>query len=242
VASDAPAFEPLNALEGLLMRAATEPDQRRAFTEALLTEQLYVVTPDDRPDGDQVLGADTRISLAMVPLEDGGAATAVFTAAERVAQIYGVGSRYIALKGRDLIEMVSANPMLLNPGLAYGVLWSPDDLAMLLGKPVEHEVGEDTQLMLGTPAQRPDQLIMRLAEAFHPEAGVEAVWLALAQWPGREDFAWYLDVRSDLPRDRLRDLLTRALDGADLRGLHLDMSVQPTGGAPGTGIAVVEPR
>ena len=90
--------------------------------------------------------------------------------------------------------------------------------------------------------ERPDDLIMRLAEAFHPVTGVQAAWLALAQWPERNEFAWYLDIRSDLPREPLRELLGKALDGADLRGLNLDMTVHPPGGAPGTGIAVVEPR
>ena len=237
-----PPFEPLNDLERLLVRAATEPDQRPAFTQAVLEALLYAVSPDAGPTGERTLKADETVSLVMVPIEEGKAATAVFTAPERVAQIYGRDTRYLGMRGTDLIALVADNPLLLNPGLPYGVLWAPEDLAMLLGKPVDRTVEANTQVMLGSPAERPDDLIMRLAEAFRPVAGVEAAWLALAQWPERNEFAWYLDIRSDLPRETLREVLGKALDGADLRGLNLDMTVHPAGGAPGTGIAVVEPR
>lgn len=235
-------FVPLNDLEALLVRAASDADQRPAFTRALLEAQLYAITPDAGPEGERIAPADTRISLVMVALEDGSAATAVFTAAERVAQVHGAGTHYIGMLGRDLLGMVAERPVLLNPGLSYGVLWGPEELAMLLGRPVSRTIEHETTVMLGTPSERPDDLIMRLAEAFHPERGVQAAWLALAQWPEQNEFAWYLDLRSDLPHDRLNTLLARALDGADLVGKHLDMRVSPPGGEPGAGIAVVEPR
>lgn len=232
-------FEPLNDLERLLMRAAVEEDQRPAFTRALLDAPLYAVSPDPLPEGDQVLLAEARVSLAMVPLENGGAATAVFTAPERVGQVYGPEAHALGMRGADLIAMVAERPLLLNPGLSYGVLWGPEDLAMLLGRPVSRTLGVDTQVLLGSPAERPDDLIMRLAEAFQPEPGVAGAWLALAHWPEQNEQAWYLDLRSSLPAERINALLARAVDGADLRGRHLDMRISPPGGEPGVGIPVV---
>lgn len=240
--SEAPPFEPLNDLERLLVLAATEPDQRPAFTRAILDALLYAVSPDAGPVGERTLKADETVSLVMVPIEEGKAATAVFTAPERVAQIYGRDSHYLGMRGADLIALVADNPLLLNPGLPYGVLWSPEDLALLLGRPVARTAEAGATVMLGSPAQRPDDLIARLAEAFGPVDGVKGAWLALAQWPQQAEFAWYLDLRSDLPRDALTGVLGKALEGADLRGLNLDMTVQPADGPPGTGIAVVEPR
>lgn len=240
--SDAPSFEPLNDLERLLVRAATEPDQRPAFGRAILESQLCAVSADPGPEGLHVAGDDTRVSLVTIPLEDGRAAIAVFTAPERVSQIYGPGAHYIGMNGRDLIGMISDRPMLLNAGLPYGVLWNPEDLAALLGRPVERTVEKDTRLMLGTPAQRPDDLIMRLTEQFYPVEGVKAAWLALAHWPETDEMAWYFDVRSTLPVEALRDLLGRAVHGADMAGRMLDMTVGPPGGEPGTGIPIVEPR
>ena len=237
--SAAPPFEPLNDLERLLVRAATEADQRPAFTQALLDSQLYAVTPDPGPEGPRTAGEGESISLVMVPLEDGGQATAVFTAAERVGQVYGEGSHYIALRGRDLIGMVAANPMLLNPGLSYGVLWSREDLALLLGRPVERVVEKATQFMLGHPAEEPADLVRRLKAAFQPEHGVTAAWLGLAHWAEQDEFAWYFDVRSNLPHEELRELLGKAIHRADMRGIHLDMAVNPPGGDAGTGIPIV---
>jgi hypothetical protein len=235
-----PPFEPLNELERLLMQAATDEDQRTAFTRALLEAPLYAVSPDELPEGDQVLLAEARVSLAMVPLEDGGSATAVFTAAERVGQVYGPDVHALGMKGADLIAMVIERPLLLNPGLSYGVLWSPQDLTLLLGRPVSRTLGADTTVLLGSPSERPDDLLMRLAEAFQPEPAIEAAWLALAQWPSQGEFAWYLDVRTRLSHDQVNALLARAVEGADLQGKHLDMRISPPGGEPGTGLPVVQ--
>jgi hypothetical protein len=236
----APSFDPLNELERLLMRAATEPEARPQFTRALLEAQLYAVSPDVLPEGDQVLLAEAQVSLAMVPLENGGAATAVFTAAQRVAQVYGPDAHALGMAGRDLIALVAERPMLLNPGLSYGVLWGPDDLAMLLGRPMSRTLGEDTTVLLGSPSERPDDLVMRLAEVFQPEAAIEAAWLALAQWPAEDEFAWYLDIRTTLAAERINAMLATAVEGADLKGKHLDMRISPPGGEAGTGIPVVQ--
>lgn len=240
--ADAPPFEPLNDLERLLVRAATEPDQRPAFARAILDAQLCAVSATAGPSGEQVAGEDRRVSLVTVPLEDGRHAIAVFTAPQRVAQIYGPDTPYIGMRGRDLIAMIVDSPMLLNAGLTYGVLWAPEELAQLLGRPTERTIETDTQVMLGHPTQRPDDLIRRLTQHFAPVEGVRAVWLALAHWPSNGEMAWYLDVRSALPREQLRELLSRALEGADLAGYMLDMTVGDPGGPDGTGVAIVAPR
>lgn len=239
----APPFEPLNDLERLLVRAATEPDQRPSFTKALLEADLFAVTPDGGPLGSRVAGEGESVSLVAVPLDDGALATAVFTAPERAGQVYGPDVYCVGMKGRDLLVIVAERPVLLNSGLAYGVLWSTEDLARMLGRPISRSLGANTPVMLSSPAKRPDALVMALAEAFHPEPGVEAAWLALAHWPDQNEVAWYFDVRSGLPHERLNALLSRAMEGGALKaGQLLDMTIQPPGGTPGTGIAVVEPR
>ena len=129
-------FFPLNDLEALLVRAAGDPDARPAFARAVLEATLYAVTPDAMADGERAIGAGEQLRLTLVPLEDGDVATAAFTAPERVAQTFGSGSRYLAMRGRDLIELVCDNALMLNPGHEFGVLWSPRDLAGLLAWPV----------------------------------------------------------------------------------------------------------
>ena len=240
--SDTPSFEPLNDLERLLVGAATEPDQRPAFARAILDAQLCAVSATAGPTGAQIAGEDTQVSLVTVPLEDGRAAVAVFTAPERVAQIYGPDAHYIGMRGADMIAMVMQGPMLLNPGLAYGVLWSPEDLASLLGRPVERTVTQNTQIMLGSPARHPDELVMRLTEVFRGADGVKAAWLALAHWPDSGEMAWYFDVRSTLPREDLQAMLARAVEGTDMGGHMLDMTVGEPGAPAGTGIVIVDPR
>ncbi len=233
-------FFPLNDLEGLLVRAASDPGRRAAFGRAVLDSQLYAVTPQDTAPPGERISAGEAVQLVMAPLPGGEAATVAFTAPERIAQIHGGGTPYLGLRGRDLIALVAEQPLWLNPGLEFGVVWRPEDLAALLGRPMERTVERDTRVMLGSPAEHPHDLVDRLGRAFSPEPGIEAAWLALAQWPGSGEWAWYLDVRTGLPRERVRDLLARAMDGADGRGLVLDMAVNPPGGPEGTGIPIVK--
>lgn len=236
-------FFPLNDLEALLVRAAGDPAQRPAFARALLEATLYAATPDDdQREGERLLRRGEQVALSMAPLADGTAATAAFTAPERVAQAFGSGTRYLAMRGRDLLELAAANPLMLNPGLEFGVLWSPDDLAAMLGRPVERTIERETGVLLGSPRERPEDLLGRLARAFGPEPEIRAAWLALARWPDRDAFAWYLDVRTLMPRERLALILGQALEGADFRGLPLDLTTRPPGDPEGTGIPVVEPR
>jgi hypothetical protein len=108
-------FMPLNDLERLLMAAASGGDDaRKAFEAALLTEPLYAATPEGDGTGDVV---------TLLSVEHRGAlrATALFTAAERAAGVFGPDVRTVSWPGRVLLETVAENPAVLNPGQPYGV-------------------------------------------------------------------------------------------------------------------------
>ena len=238
------AFEPLNMVERQLVAAATGgPEQQKAFERFILDETLYVATPEVPAQEDvTVVQEGTSINILHVPLNDGRQATAVFTSPQRVGQTFGqVG--YMGIQGRALFDMVGANPALLNPGQAYGVLWEPEAMAAMLGMSIPRTLQKDTQVMLGFPSDPPTDLIARLKTAFDAVPQVQAAWLALAVWPEEKTQSWYLDVRTSSPdHDPVRRALSAAIDGADLMGRPVDMVIHPVGGADGAGIVVMATR
>jgi len=238
-----PAFVPTNMLEQQLVAAANgDAEQQRAFETFMLGETLYVGTPEVPVEGSVTFSQGETIRLMNIPLEDGREAAAVFTSPQRVAEAFGeVG--YIGIEGRILFEIIRATPAVLNPGQTYGIMWEPEALAAMLGLPVERVVKKDTQIMLGSPAEPPTELVGRLKAAFGAIPHVDAAWLALAAWPETGDQAWYLDVRtSRADIDPIRRALPAAIDGADMKGKPLDMVINPVGQSEGVGIPIVELR
>lgn len=235
-----PAFQPVNMVEQQLVAAASGGNaQQKAFERFILDETLFVATPEVHAEGTVTLKQDTNVQLMNVPLNDGRPAVALFTSPQRVAEAFGpVG--YMGIQGRILFEMVRAGPALLNPGQAYGVLWEPESMDAMLGLAVQRTIQKDTQVLLGSPAEIPTDLIQRLKSALGALPQVEAAWLALAAWPETDEQGWYLDVRSLSPdHEPIRRVLPAALDGADMQGRPLDMIINPLSKADGVGIAIV---
>ena len=71
-------FQPVNLLEKLLVAAAADPQQRTAFTSALLQSPLFY-SPQGEPPKDGSLG---RIAVAAIGNEP--PAAALFSARERL--------------------------------------------------------------------------------------------------------------------------------------------------------------
>lgn len=133
--TDVSAFEPVNKVEQHLLAAATgDPAQQMAFERFILDETLYVATPETFAEGTVVADAGTSIDLITIRMDDGRIATPVFTAPPRIFEMFGeVGS--VGIQGRVLFEMIRANPVWLNPGQVYGIVWEPETLSSLIGRP-----------------------------------------------------------------------------------------------------------
>jgi hypothetical protein len=145
------------------------------------------------------------------------------------------------MQGRALIDMIRERPAILNPGHDYCVVWEPDNLARMLGLLSERIVERGTKVMLGSPANPPEEFITRLTQAFGAIPEVESAWLALAAWPSEQTQSWYLDVRTDaIDHEAIRRALPPIVEGADLQGKPVDMIINPAGGAKGTGIVIKE--
>jgi type III secretion system (T3SS) SseB-like protein len=232
-------FQPYNDLERQLQLAATNPDARPGFERALLDATLYAATPDaPQAEGTRVVGAEEQISLLNVQSPDGQPVAAIFTAQERIAEVFGLGTGYVAMQGETLLAIVSQQGAWLNPGFPYSVHWSGEQLSALLGKPVTQVIETETRLMLGTPSNPPTALLAQIQAALTAEDRIVEAWFALAQWPG-EQFAWHLDIRTELPAEAVRDLLAEVFRRGDFEGHTLNMVVNRPDGSNGAGIRLV---
>jgi hypothetical protein len=238
-----PEFSPLNDLEEKLV-AASRGDAAaiRVFEAAVLEATLFAATPE-APSEERFarVRVGEKVEFLTVDLEDGKRATALFAAKERIESVFGECG-YFSMKGRDMLELIRANPAILNPGQPYGVAWEASGISALLGLPHEWMIEEPTDVVhLGFPAEAPAELLRRLRLILSDHVEVEAAWLALAFWPKIESYSWYLDIRTDDPRRLFRTAIHEAASTADLV-CPLDTIVKPTGEAAGIGLVVVEPR
>jgi hypothetical protein len=233
----AAAFAPANPLEEALVKAAADPAARQAFTALLLTSDVYVATPDAPAHAEtRTLQTDEHISIVNIVADNGANVPALFTSEIRLAECFGPGTGFIALNGRTLMEILAGSSAWLNPTAAYGVFWTADDLSAMLGRPVSRTLTKKTSVMLGEPAQRPEQLIADLQQTFSSDSRIEEAWLALAHWPDADEWGWYLDVRSDTPANEIVPELQPIFAASDMMGKPIDIIVQRRGLDAGTGL------
>lgn len=235
-------FEPQNALEVLLIEASGDPGQRNAFTKAMLEGELFVATP--KPSGEEersaFLEAGDKVSLLNVTRPDGASAAAVFTSQARIVECFGPEVGYLRASGAALLEMVAASGVVLNPSSAYGVHWEADQVAAMLGKPTQRVLEEDTQVMLGSPAEPPTALLAALRERLGSDGRIAEAWFALAHWPASDQWSWYLDIRTTIAPEEIHALLADIFsDQALAEGRPLDMVINAPGDEEGAGIRLV---
>ena len=235
------AFQPHNEIEQLLVVAANDVDARKGFERALLDATLYAATPDaPEIEGVRTTKAGEQLSLLNVQSPEGEPVAAIFTAQERIVEVFGIGTGFVAVRGEDLLSMVAGNGgAWLNPGFPYSVVWTADQLWAVLGKPVSRQMTKDTQIMLGVPANPPIALMEDIRGALSGDGRIAEAWFALAHWPEDGNSSWYLDVRTDLVPEDVQGLLAEAFKRANYAGQPLDMVINKPGAIQGAGIRLV---
>lgn len=228
-------FTPLNDLERLLMAAASGgPDERQAFEAALLVQPLFAATPDTDDTGDV---------MTLLSVEHRGAlrATALFTAAERAAAVFGPNVRTVSWPGRELLATVAENPAVLNPGQAYGVAWGPETINRLIGAPLVPKAAR-MPTSLAVPANPPKGLVEGLQAVLRAEPGIQAAWLALAKWMDDDQPGFHLDVRVRDGGPYVPGLIQKALEGVDMGDVRFDVIALSPSDRPGIGLEIVPRR
>jgi hypothetical protein len=201
-------FEPSNEIERLLMAATKSPAERPVFQKAVLEAQLYVAPTSAPDETGRVEGVRSW------KLQDGTLAAAIFTAPERAEAVFGPGIPQLGNTGRAFLEWLRPGPVALNPGHDYGVVWDAQALEALLDGMTARVVEKSTQVLLGHPKDKPDELIARLNTALGSDPAVtEAYLLLMHGGGGGPDGAWLVGVRSRSPWASVQAQIKTAVDG-----------------------------
>ena len=218
------------------MTAARDAKARPDFQKLLLESELFLAMPDlPEREESRLAETDKSISILNVTADDGRIIPAVFTSPQRISETFDKVVGYVGLPGRTALEMLQANGAVLNPASAYGVAWSPEDLALILGQPVARTVERDSRV-LSVPHERPERLIAILQGFIADELRIEEAWLALARWRETEEQAWYLEIRSTNSAEDLLPLFKEIREKAKGEKLPLDVEFAKPSDEPGKGI------
>jgi hypothetical protein len=224
-------FEPENEIERLLVRAASDPFARAAFTRALMDAQIFLVLVPDgpvqqQPDGSVKVPEGTKLSL---PSASRGEVKLLpfFTSPSRARAWFKGEYIVVPDKTRDLFIRYSSALFVLNPASDYGKEFTPDEVRRLLSG--QFDEGPDTeiiqkaeQVLLSHPADVPKKLVAALGRELGALKSVRGAWLMQAMRGNQKEPSWMLGVDNMGNWQDVQAAIGRALAGGQLLDRELD--------------------
>lgn len=201
------AFEPVNLLEVSLKKAADDPASRPLFFRELLESKVLIIPAGEKPRVvNGVVPRDTKISIASIKF-GGRQCVPFFTSESRLP----AGTEYLRLEAKALFEITRGAYLVMNPGVAYGKEFFPDEVARLLAgtifEPRERYVAQKPmQVMIGQPKDYPHELVKALSRLYASNAMVKRAWVAFYHNPERDaegGLLIALDISDAKEMDRL---------------------------------------
>lgn len=137
-------------------------------------------------------GRDTQIELQQWMDSNGAHYLPFFTSLDKLQAAVQDETPYIALQGRDFLNLTRGSRMILNPGSPQSQEFTGADVERLLvngsTEPVRRRmVAEDTKVRLGQPAEYPHEMVQALGEMFEKEPDVVRAYLAMMHDPARDE-------------------------------------------------------
>ncbi len=223
-------FEPQNNLERSLVKAAAEPAHRPQFYQDFLAAEIFVLPHGEMPKIENgILQSGTQLALQHMELE-GKTYLPFFSSLVRLQATLQEEREYLRMGVRPFLAMTQGATLLLNlnPGSDYGKEFLPSEIAQLLDgsmfqSPQPYVVKQDTEILIGQPANYPDNLVASLRQLYAKLPKVRAAYLAQYHDPSRDESPGVL-VALDVAGDYEKIL---ADSGICVRGIspeyhHLD--------------------
>jgi hypothetical protein len=224
-------FEPENEIERLLVRAASDPFARAAFTRALMDAQIFLVMVPDgpveqQPDGSVKVPEGTKLAL---PSASRGAVKLLpfFSSPTRAGTWFKGEYIVVPDKTRDLFIRYSSAPFVLNPASDYGKEFTSDEVKRLLSGhfddgPATEVIQKQEQVLLSHPDKVPTRLIAALGRELGALKSVRGAWLMQAMRAGQSAHSWMLGVDNMGSWQDVQAAIGRALAGGQLLDRELD--------------------
>jgi hypothetical protein len=171
-----------NELEKALVKAAKNPAAAPDFYRLLLESNLLVMgTAEGQENASEEFSLSHGGKLNLVPgLKDGAQYLPVFSSLPRMQEFVKQESKYLSIKGRDLLDITRGAPVTLNPASEYGKELSAREVLQLLDGPgagVPQLSSEDSY---------PEPLVMALLSVFETRPEVIAAWMIQVGFADRD--------------------------------------------------------
>jgi hypothetical protein len=163
-----------NKLEEALVAAVKNPATAPNFYRLLLESDLLVLgTVNGEQAPSERFHAEAGSAFSFVSGErDGRRFLPIFSSLTRMQAYVKEESKYLRIKGRDLLEITRGAPIVLNPDSEYGNALSTEQVALLLnGGP------QSTDFPLVSSIDPPVPLVKALIALFQQNAEVATAWI-----------------------------------------------------------------
>lgn len=182
-----------NQLEIALRLAADEPAHRPDFYKALLDSTVFILGHSDSSGlGERMLEAGKKVSIQNWTHADGSPVIPFFSSLNSLQKAIEEEVAYMALPAKSLFEMTRGATLVLNPKLAYGKEFFPNEIDALLSEgvnrlPEQRITKKATQVLLGQPANYPEKMVDSLVTLFSKRGNVKAAYLTLMHDPSQDE-------------------------------------------------------
>lgn len=119
-------IQPQNALERAFIAALANEAMRPPFRRQLLTQPVTLALES----------AESDAAPRFVEIVDGERAAAIFTGPSRLTTVLGAEAAFVTLPGRQVLERLREQPVVLNYRLLPMLTLDPEDIARILALPV----------------------------------------------------------------------------------------------------------
>lgn len=181
-------------LEDLLVKASLEPSQRPEFLEKLLSAEIYCIGFSDQTApqaSSDVLPEGSKVSLVHIQNEKGETYLPFFSSLESLQKAIQDEQSYLRIPAKSFFELTLGTNLVLNPYSEYGKEFFPQEVEALLqggyGSQLEsYEYQEQTEVLLGQPAEYPHEMINQLRVLLKTKPEVKTAYLAQMHDPKRD--------------------------------------------------------
>jgi hypothetical protein len=217
-------FIPENDLERALVRAVKEPAAAPDFYRLLLESNLLVLgTAEGREGATEEFSLAPGSQLSLVTgLKDGHQYLPVFSSVARMQEFVKQESKYLSIRGQDLLDLTRGAPVILNPASEYGKELTAEQVGQLLGPP--RPLGAPRTIVSDT--NYPAPLVEALIRVFKAHPDVDAAWMIQVTLDDQtENLRPLVGIETDNSAG-FRALVEAIQQEANISGLNMMFDVQ----------------
>jgi hypothetical protein len=165
-----------NKLEEALVAVVKNPATAPNFYRLLLESDLLILgTVNSQQAPTEKFHAKAGSSFDFVPGERNRQKfLPIFSSLTRMQAYVKQESKYLSIKGRDLLEITRGAPIVLNPDSEYGKALSADEIALLLNDGLPQSVTVPVIRDIAPPAA----LVKALITLFQQNTEVSTAWIS----------------------------------------------------------------